>query len=276
MSPSHAPSLRTLVEGVLRRQCALPQEPKIALAVSGGPDSMALCHVLSTLRKKLKLQLLILSVDHGLRAEASDEVRMVEKFCLQHSLDFRGLKLSLEVGGNLQERARDARYECLWSAAREVLGKDTFLATAHHKEDRAETVLLRILRGTSLEGLNVLSPQSGSLLRPMVGATRSEVELHLSRHGIPSCSDPSNLDRRFQRVRVRTELVPILREMSPGIVGHLVALAEEAAQLEEPLGLNREQRGQIRRALQDKGAKIDLPLPGGLRIFRGESEKLSD
>jgi tRNA(Ile)-lysidine synthase len=229
---------------------------------------MALCHILSSLREKLKLRLLILSVDHGLRPEARDEVGLVEAFCQKEDLEFRGLTLRLSGGSNLQERAREARYEILRRHAHEHFGEDSFLVTAHHKEDRAETVLLRLLRGTSLEGLNVLPPRSGLLLRPMVEAARSDVEAHLERHHLSFCSDPSNIDRRFLRVRVRTELIPLLQSMSPGAIEHLANLAEEAADLDAPLGLNREQRSQIRRALKDKAARVDLPLPGGLRLFR--------
>jgi tRNA(Ile)-lysidine synthase len=272
VSPSHPPSLRTLVERTLRNRCSLPHESKLAVAVSGGGDSMALLHILSGLRESRKLHLLVLSVNHGLRPDAQSELDLVEGFCRGEGLEFRGLKLGLSGGSNLQERARVARYEILWRQTHERFGEDAFLVTAHHKEDRAETVLLRLLRGTSLEGLNVLPPRSGALLRPMIEAARSDVEAHLKRHNLPFCRDPSNLDQRFLRVRVRTELIPLLQNLSPGAVEHLVNLAEEAAGLDEPLGLNREQRNQIRRALRDGSVRVDLPLPSGLRLFRDKTK----
>src|SRR5690606_34473108 len=191
MTRSHPPSLRTLVEGVLRRECSLPPAPKIAIAVSGGPDSMALLHVLAGLRKSLRIDLCALSVDHGLRHEAAEELKLVEAFCRELSVPFLPIALSLEDGGNLQERARNARYGALWAQAREHAGDEVFLATAHHQDDRAETVLLRVLRGTSLAGLSVLSAQEGQLLRPMMRATRADVALHVERHKIVSCEDPS-------------------------------------------------------------------------------------
>jgi tRNA(Ile)-lysidine synthase len=152
---------------------------------------------------------------------------------------------------------------------------EAFVATAHHKLDRAETVLLRLLRGTSLEGLAVLPPRSNLIIRPLIRATRKDVEVHLERHQVPSRADPSNEDSRFLRVRVRHELLPLLMELGAGAVDHLVELADEAAQLPEPLGLNREQRRQIRRALRDPRIPVNLRLPGGLLFLRENRGKKS-
>src|SRR5690606_9218645 len=99
---------------------------------------------------------------------------------------FRSARLALAPGNNLQARAREARYAALSSIMNEELGAEAFLATAHHAEDRAETVLLRLLRGTSVEGLGVLPAISGHLLRPMVTAQKSDVLAHNERHGVPS------------------------------------------------------------------------------------------
>jgi tRNA(Ile)-lysidine synthase len=107
----------------------------------------------------------------------------------------------------------------------------------------------------------------------MIRASRADVDAHVVRHGIPYCDDPSNQDPRFSRVRVRNELMPILQDLGLGIVGHLVGLADEAATLPEPLGLNREQRSQLRRALKNPTIAVDLPLGGGLRLFRGPATK---
>lgn len=268
MSRSHPPTLLRLVETTLRSECDLPADPRLVLAVSGGPDSMALCDVLGQLRERQGFQLLVCSIDHGLRPEAKDEVALVERFCAARGLPFVARGLGLLDGPNLQERARDARYRALREVARENFGSGALLVTAHHKEDRAETVLLRIVRGTSLEGLAVLPPRSEDVLRPMISASRTDVEAHLLRHSVPSVTDPSNRDVRFTRVRVRQQLLPLLTELGNGAVDHLVELADEAGRLPEPLGLNREQRRQIRRALQDRRNPVNLRLPGGLLLVR--------
>jgi tRNA(Ile)-lysidine synthase len=265
---SHPPSLLTLVSKTLVQQCELPLGAAIALGVSGGPDSMALLHTLTLCRQKLGLKLLAISVDHGLRPEAREELTLVSDFCRQHQVDFVGAELGLAAGANLHARARAARYECLWSEAKQHLGEACFLATAHHKNDRAETVLLRILRGSSLAGLSVLKARNEQLLRPMILAGRADVELHLKRHGIPFVTDPSNVNPRFLRTRIRTEVLPVLEALAPGVIEHLVALAEEASELPEPLGLSREHRAQLRKAAFNPYLAIDLRLPSGLRLYR--------
>ncbi len=229
---------------------------------------MALLDVLSRLRQTMGFQLLALSLNHNLRSEAAAEVSLVESFCLKSDVPFATGDLGLSEGGNLQERAREARYQALWAMAEEHFGPGAYLATAHHKDDRAETMLLRMLRGTSLEGLCAFRAQQDKLLRPMIRANRSDVELHIARHGVPFVTDPSNSDPRFLRVRVRQELLPLLRELGPGIVEHLEALADDAGHLDEPGGLNREQREQLRAALKNPQLNLDLPISGGIRLVR--------
>lgn len=240
----------------------------IAVAVSGGPDSLALLHALSILRADVGFALAALSIDHGLRAEAAEEVEFVGSFCASHDIPFWSRRLSLEDGANLQARARDARYRALWELIEQHLDPATLLATAHQKEDRAETIVMRILRGTSLEGLSVLLPKTQRLIRPMIRASRADVLAHVERHALFPCQDPSNKDPRFLRVQVREELLPVLEKLGPGVVDHLVELSDEAALLPEPLGLNREQRQQIRQALRDPAVGLDLRLPGGITLTR--------
>lgn len=238
------------------------------LAVSGGPDSLALCDVLAQLREELRLELLVASVDHGLRPEAREEVFKVGTFCEELGLPFRQVVVTVESEGGLQAAARRARYAALRRLAAGEFGPGALIATGHHRDDRAETVLLRLLRGTSLEGLHVLPARQGDLLRPMIRASREDVLMHCKRRGLTPVADPSNDNRNFLRVRVRQELIPLLEDMAPGIVASLNSLADEAGRLDEPLGLNREQRRQLRRALADRRSAIDLPLPSGLRLLR--------
>lgn len=275
MSRSHPPSLLRQVRTTLQKECGIKKGDSVFVAVSGGPDSMALLHTLHLLREDLELRLMALSIDHGLRPAAATEVRVVRDFCEQLRVEFRAATLALKDGTNVQERARDARYEALWSLVEEKCPAEGLLCTAHHKEDRAETVLMRILRGTSLAGLSVLPPKADRLLRPMIRASRRDVLAHVERHEIPTCQDPSNTDHRFLRVQTRERLLPLLEEIGPGSIDHLVELSDEAAVLGEPLGLNREQRSQIRQALRDPAVNIRLQLPRGLTLLRQVPGKTS-
>ncbi|HEY3253621.1 MAG TPA: tRNA lysidine(34) synthetase TilS [Polyangiaceae bacterium] len=228
MARSHPPTLITLVTRALREECGVGRGARILLALSGGGDSMALLHVLALLAKKQGFSLFAHAVDHGLRAEARLELDRAQAQCDALGVSFSRSLLSLDDGGNLQARARDARRAALLTAAKCVNAE--LIATAHHADDRAETVLLRLLRGSGPPGLAVLPPRSGLWIRPLCRARKADITLHLSRHGLGFAEDPSNQQRRFLRTQVRFELMPLLERLSPQIVSHLCALADALGQ----------------------------------------------
>jgi tRNA(Ile)-lysidine synthase len=263
---SHPPSLATLASRTLREECELPRGARVLVAVSGGPDSTALLDVLARLAPKLGFELAAHGVDHGLRAEARAELDLAENRARALGVAFERSAVTVTPGGNLQARARDARYAALEAAARRAGAG--FIATAHHADDRAETVLLRLLRGAGPRGLAVLPARAENRLRPLIRARKSDVRLHLARHGVTSAEDPSNRDRRHLRVRVREELLPLLAALSPGIVAHLNALAdalgsEPRADSLEPLKLGRAQRRGLARAVALAQRDAEIWLPGG-------------
>ncbi len=244
MARSHPPTLITLVSRALREECGVERGTHILLALSGGGDSMALLHVLALLSKKQGFSLFAHGVDHGLRAAASAELDRAQTQCAALGVPFSRSLLSLTDGGNLQARARDARRAALSSAAKCVEAE--LIATGHHADDRAETVLLRLLRGSGPTGLAVLPARSGLWIRPQCRARKTDVALHLSRHGLGFAEDPSNRERRYLRTQVRFELLPLLERLSPQIVSHLCALADalgEGAQANADLGALTDERG---------------------------------
>src|SRR5947209_808673 len=159
MPRTHPPTLITLVRAALRDEDLAPRGARVLVAVSGGPDSMALLHVLSLLRAKAGFGLFAHGVDHGLRERSAAELDLAEGFASSLEVPFSRTRVSVAPGGNLQARARDARWGALRTAASHV-GADR-IATGHHADDRAETLLIRILRGTGVSGLAVLPPRSG-------------------------------------------------------------------------------------------------------------------
>src|SRR5688500_1491469 len=149
---------------------------------------MALLHALALVRQRFGLILSAHGVHHGLRSEAEDELALASDFSRQHAVPFSVSRLELAPGGNLQARARAARYAALRGEAAQ-LGA-TLIATAHHADDRAETVLLRLLRGAGVAGLGVLPVRSHDLIRPLIRAPRAAILRHLERHGVPYREDP--------------------------------------------------------------------------------------
>lgn len=255
MRGSHAPSLRTIARRALATELALAPPFAVVAACSGGPDSTAMLHVLATLRSSLGIRLSACAIDHGLRPEAEREIDVVQKVASSLDVPLDVMKLCVAPGGNLMARARDARY----AALREVKQKRdaAFIATGHTADDRAETVLMRILRGAGPRGLAVLPARSGDLLRPIVRARRSDVARHIERFGLPACADPSNADPRFLRVRVRGEVLPVLESLAPRVVDSLCALADDLAAIvpaDDPLAaLGRRQRSVVEAALKAPG-----------------------
>jgi tRNA(Ile)-lysidine synthase len=187
----------------------VPRDSRIGVAVSGGPDSLALL-LLAAAARPGKVE--AATIDHGLRPEAPDEAAMVGRVCEQlgvrHSILTARWADVPETA--IQERARNQRYRLLgyWAEERGL----NALATAHHAEDQAETLLMRLARGAGVRGLAGIRPRSISpgahvrLLRPLLGWRRAELEQVCSAAGVTPVADPSNQDERFERVRVRRAL----------------------------------------------------------------------
>lgn len=263
------PTLTTLVRRALLGECGVVRGDSVLVAVSGGADSTALLHALFLASLKLELQLVACGVNHNLRPEAHAELELVAQLAAKIGVPFELVQVQVAPGGNLQARAREQRY----AALRELKARLQlrYLATAHHADDRAETILMRLLRGAPPEGLYVLPARSADLIRPMLSARRSDVLAHLSRHQLTWAEDPSNGNARFLRVRIRREVLPLLTELSPNIVAHLNTLADELGG--EPLPsvtdeagnevrLGQAQRQALRQALRDRSARARVLLKG--------------
>jgi tRNA(Ile)-lysidine synthase len=271
VAATHPPTLLTLASQALRSGDLVPPGARVLAAVSGGPDSMALVHVLSRLQERFGFRVAACGVDHGLRESAAAELDLAEEACGRWDVPFHRVALGLDAGGNLHARARAARYAALRAKAAE-LGA-TRIATGHHADDRAETVILRLARGAGPRGLAVLPLRAGELIRPLLRARRTTIEAHLARHRIPFAVDPSNLDPRFDRARVRARVLPALEELSPRIVDHLNALADRLLE-QRGDGGDDEPGGTLVRATQEAirafaraegaGGPLTLELPGGL------------
>ena len=273
MARSHPATLLTIAQRALAR--AVSPNDGIVVAVSGGPDSMALLHTLGMLAGEHAIRLVAHGVDHGLRKEATAELDLAAALAERLHVPFTRTTLALAAGSNLQARARAARYDALEHVRASTPAR--YIATAHHADDRAETILLRLLRGSSVRGLGVLPLADESRFRPLIEARKQDILAHLTRHGIAFATDPSNTNSRYLRVRVRQELMPLLGAMNPRIVERLAALADEAMQLPKGDALPLATREAIRR-LQSGLApqKMRVSLPGGLVISREQTNHGED
>jgi len=265
MTRSHPPTLITLTRRVLREHHLVERGQTILVAMSGGPDSTALLHVLTKLTSEFGIAIVAHGVDHGLRSEAREEMKFAAALAQSLGVTFSTTKIEIMPGGNLQARARQGRYAALETAAKQCSAQ--WIATGHHADDRAETVLIRLLQGSGPRGLACLPPCTGNRIRPFLLARRQDILAHCRRHGLVSATDPSNIDPRFLRSRIRHELLPLLESMSPGVVNHLTGLADDLIDKEEcfsTLPLRRAHRAALRRALMLRRSSLVIRLAGGI------------
>jgi tRNA(Ile)-lysidine synthase len=240
----------------IRRQESIRAGDRVAAAVSGGADSVALFCLLLELRADLGIVLSVAHVNHKLRGKESDEdERFVAELARQHALELyvreapvdgrSSSEIGSEIGSGkssgIEAAARELRYDFLRELARE--GRVDKIATAHTLDDQAETVLLRIFRGTGIRGLAGIYPrivfeeqgrEFGEVLRPLLGFRRAELQEFLRERGQSWREDSSNRDTAFLRNRVRHRLLPIIgEEFGEVVIEHMGELAEIARAEEE-------------------------------------------
>lgn len=225
--------LQERVRETIRTDRLLARGNRVLLGVSGGPDSVALLHLLWRLREAWRLGLAVVHVDHQLRPESGGDAAFVEAFAGQLGVPVTVVRRDLGSepghGLSLEDHARRIRY----AAFQEVAARQraTHLALAHTADDQAETVLMRLLRGSGLAGaagIPVTRPLGEvTIIRPLLRVWRQEILAYLREHRLSSRQDATNADRRFVRNRIRHELIPLLeREYNPQIKVLLTQFAQ--------------------------------------------------
>lgn len=204
----------------LKEQALLSPGDKVIAAVSGGADSVAMLFALYLLRDELGITLEAAHFNHHLRGAESDrDEAFVTDFCGRYDIPLHlGSGRIVPGKKGLEAAARDARYAFL----RRLPGK---VATAHTADDNAETVLMRLIRGTGLKGLGAIAPVSGNVIRPMLTVTRDDVEAFLEEYALPHVEDSSNGTDDFLRNRIRHGILPLMRTENPRIGENLSAMA---------------------------------------------------
>ena len=245
-------------------------EVTVVIAVSGGADSTALLLALHELNQtgKFSLDLVVAHLDHGLRKQSQKDAEWVSELAKQFGCEFITARAKLKASANsktrtnenLEQAARKARYEFLHKTARQA--HSDYVLTAHTLDDQAETVLLRLLRGSAAEGLSgtptirTLKPGSSvKLVRPLLAwARRSETEDFCRAHSIDFRSDEMNDDETFARVRVRKQLLPLMKSFNSRVVE---ALSRTATLLSEDASALSDEAARLLELAGQKPAKFD-------------------
>ncbi len=229
--------LETGVAQALERS-AVGRGGVILLALSGGADSVALLHALIALRGRFGYRVAAAHFNHHLRGDESDgDESFVRDLCARAGIELVVGHAEKLGGSNLEERARELRYRFLHDCA-DQLGAG-HIALAHHADDQAETVLMRLLRGAGVAGLTAMAEGGpGRLIRPLLSLGRSDIIAYLNALGARFVTDSSNSSPAFLRNRLRAELIPMLeRDYAPGLRSRLAELAAEMRSLDDFVNL---------------------------------------
>ncbi len=201
----------------------------IIVAVSGGPDSLCLLDILNRIKKRLRLSLIVAHVNHGIRVRESEvEARFVRLKSFRMNLPFEQLSVSIpeiakEKSISLEQAGRNARYEYFKKIYKKY--KAQSIALGHHADDQVETVLMRLIRGSGIDGLKGIPAKRAEFIRPLIECNQQEIETYCQRKKITYCIDSTNKEPMYLRNKIRHQLLPLLtEEYNPSIRSNLLQL----------------------------------------------------
>lgn len=208
---------------------------RIVVGLSGGADSVALFLLLNELKEEWKLELFAVHINHGIREEASCDADYAKALCEQFHVPFylyeKDIKATAKLQGKSEEEAgRDYRYQCFF----EVMDKEQAdkIAVAHHMDDRAETVLFHLARGTDLSGMAGIRPINGNIIRPLLNCRKEELIAWLTEKNIEWKEDVTNQDNIYSRNKLRNQVLPLLTDINEQAVKHITEFADSISEYE--------------------------------------------
>ena len=207
----------------------------VLVALSGGADSVALLHVLNSLKEEWNITLFAAHFHHGVRGEEADrDEHFCKALCERYGIPFFCEKadvpsIARESGESVELCGRRLRYRFLDKTVRDIGGAK--IATAHHSDDNAETVLWNLTRGTGLAGLAGIPIKRDNIIRPLLCCTRAGIEAYCAENHLDHVTDSTNLSDDYTRNKLRHQVMPVLRELNPSVgesIGRMTAILREA------------------------------------------------
>jgi tRNA(Ile)-lysidine synthase len=247
---------------------------RVVVAVSGGPDSLALLSILRELLPVVPLHLTVAHFDHGWRADSTRDVEFVRGIAAGWGFETRTARAAADTP-HTENAARIARYQFLRDTAAATMS--TAIALGHTQDDQVETLLLHLLRGSGSRGLAAMRRRDGDLARPLLDISRQEIEAYLTRLHLTPLRDPTNVDTRFARNRLRQEVLPAIDSFDPAARQLLARAAdilseedryleEQAARLPSDIVRNRDVFADLPPALQRRAIRRLIPEANFLEV----------
>ncbi|RUM88872.1 MAG: tRNA lysidine(34) synthetase TilS, partial [Thermovibrio sp.] len=213
----------------------LPKNSKVLVALSGGPDSVSLLHVLLELRRELSIEVAAAHINHMLRGEESErDEEFVRKLCKEWKVKLFVEKVNvpeISKGRNVEAVARGERYRKLKEILRKWEGD--LVALGHTASDLTETVILNLTKGSGLKGLRGFLPKRDVFVRPLFEVTREDVEEYVKERELPFVIDSSNLEKKFERNLIRIDVIPVLKRINPSLEESILRETEILRSAEE-------------------------------------------
>ena len=203
---------------------------KIVLGVSGGPDSLFMLDILNKLKKDLDIDLVVAHINHKIRDEADEEEEFVKTFCEKIGIEFYSKRIEVEKYANnnkigLEEAGRKVRYEFFEEICNNTGANK--IAVAHNKNDKVETMIMHILRGSGISGLQGIQPKSNKIIRPIIEIDRKEIEKYCEEEKLDPRIDKSNQDNIYTRNKIRNIVIPYInQEFNPNFIETMTRLSE--------------------------------------------------
>ena len=247
---------------------------RVVVAVSGGPDSLALLSILREILPAIPLHLTVAHFDHGWRPDSRDDRDFVASMAAKWGYDFRSARAPDDIP-HTENAARGARYVFLRKTAADT--NSTAIALGHTQDDQVETLLLHLLRGSGSRGLGAMRRRDGDLARPLLDISRSEIEAYLTRLHLTPRRDPSNADPRFTRSRLRQQVLPAIDAFDPAARELLARTADilseedrfvetQLADLPDDIATDRDAFAKLPSALQRRVIRRLVPQAGFLEV----------
>ena len=207
----------------------IPKNSCLVVGVSGGPDSMCLLNLLLEIKEEMRYNIVVAHINHNLRDESDEEYEFVKKFSNDHNLLFEGIKLGDYDTNSIENEARTKRYNFYEEILKKY--KSKYLLLAHHGDDLVETILMRLTRGSTIDGysgFNKISLRDKySIIRPLVFYTKDEILEYLEEKHIEYRIDKSNFDKKYTRNRYRLDILPALKKENKNIHKKYLTFSEE-------------------------------------------------
>lgn len=228
---------------------------KIVLGVSGGPDSISMLDILNSIKDEIGFEIYVAHINHLIREEAIDDEKYVEEYCKKNNIEFFAkridvLKIADAQKIGTEEAGRKARYEFFEEIYSKVEANK--IAIAHNKNDKAETIIMHLLRGSGLSGLKGIEPiRDNKYIRPLIECERSEIEKYCDENNLNPRIDKTNFENEYTRNKIRNIVIPyIKKEFNPNIVETLDRLSEVAT--DESNYINRQVQNTYNKLLVEK------------------------